>query len=85
MVYYYSLLTSFFIILAIVIIDPNVETYMILLIKSIQVDIQRIYWMIRLHPIMFSSPIVKWWMMRKYMRTVRELSQEAPQKDQDAV
>jgi hypothetical protein len=42
-------------------------------------------WIIRFHPFWISNPIGKWWMMRKYMRTVEQLAQQLSQKQDDAV
>jgi hypothetical protein len=81
MIYYYSLFTIFLVILTMMVIDPNVSQYIFLLSKSIRLNLEKMFWMIRFHPAIFSSPIVKWWMMRKYMRTVKELSQQLPQKE----
>jgi hypothetical protein len=66
------------------VIDQNIGDYLILLIKTFKLNIERMFWMIRFHPAILSSPIGKWWMMRKYMRTVKELSQELSQ-EQDEV
>ncbi len=84
MMYYYSLFTIFAIILTMMVIDQNIGDYLILLIKTFKLNIERMFWMIRFHPAILSSPIGKWWMMRKYMRTVKELSQELSQ-EQDEV
>ena len=85
MIYYYTLFTAFVILVTMMAIDPNVSDYIVLLSKSAKVNIERMFWMIRFHPVILFSPIGKWWMMRKYMRTVRELSQELSQKDSDGV
>jgi hypothetical protein len=67
------------------VIDQNVSVYIILLTKNLKIKLERMIWMIRFHPVIFSSPIGKWWMMRKYMRTVEELAQELSQKHKDGV
>lgn len=85
MIYYYTLFTLFAIILTMMVIDPNVSDYILILVKIVKNKLERIYWMIRFHPIIISSPIGRWWMMRKYMRTVKELSQEPPKNQDDAV
>lgn len=85
MIYYYTLLTIFAIITTMMIIDPNVSEYIVILSKTAKVNVERMFWVIRFHPVILSSPIGKWWMMRKYMRTVKELSQELSQKDGDGV
>ena len=66
-------------------VDENVAIYLTLIFKIMRVNTERMLWMIRFHPVILFSPIGKWWMMRKYMRTVRELSQELSQKDSDGV
>ena len=83
--YYYTLFTAFVILVTMMAIDPNVSDYIVLLSKSVKVNTERMFWMIRFHPVILSSPIGRWWMMRKYMRTVKELSQELSQKDSDGV
>jgi hypothetical protein len=67
------------------IVDPNVADYIYLYFKIIKVNLERFYWMIRFHPAILTSPIGKWWMMRKYMRTAEKLAQELSQKQQDGV
>jgi hypothetical protein len=85
MIYYYTLFTLFAIIITMMIVDPNVTDYIYLIGKIIKVKLERFYWMIRFHPAIISSPIGKWWMMRKYMRTAEKLAQELSQKQQDGV
>jgi hypothetical protein len=85
MIYYYALFTLFAVVIYMVAVDPNVATYIVLLSKTAKINVERMFWMIRFHPVILSSPIGRWWMMRKYMRTVRELSQELSQKDGDGV
>ena len=81
----YVWLSIFAIIIGMVIIDPNVGAYIVLLSKSAKMNVERMFWMIRFHPVIFSSPIGRWWMMRKYMRTAKKLAQELSKKDSDAV
>jgi hypothetical protein len=85
MIYYYTLFTAFVILVTMMVIDPNVSDYIVLLSKSVKVNIERMFWMIRFHPVILSSPMGRWWMMRKYMRTVEKLAQELSQKQDDAV
>ena len=85
MIYYYTLFTVFAIIVTMMIVDPNVADYIYLIGKIIKVNLERFYWMIRFHPAILTSPIGKWWMMRKYMRTAEKLAQELSQKQQDGV
>mgnify|MGYP006275032515 CR=1 FL=1 len=85
MIYYYTLFTLFAIVLTMMVIDPNVSDYIVIISKLAKVNIERMYWMIRFHPVILSSPIGRWWMMRKYMRTAEKLAQELSQKDKDGV
>jgi hypothetical protein len=83
--YYYPLFIAFSIIAIMIVIDQNVGDYMLLIFKIIKLNFERMMWMIRFHPFWIRNPIGKWWMMRKYMRTVEELAQELSQKQDDAV
>ena len=85
MIYYYSLFTLFAIVVTMMVIDPNVSDYIVLLSKIAKNKVERMYWMMRFHPVILSSPIGRWWMMRKYMRTAEKLAQELSQKDKDGV
>jgi len=85
MIYYYSLFTIFAIIVTMMIIDQNVGDYIVLLSKLIKSKIERLYWMIRFHPVLFSSPIGKWLMMRKHMRTAEKLAQELSKKQDEVL
>jgi len=85
MIYYYSLFTSFAIIVTMMIIDQNVGEYIVLLFKLARLQVERLYWMVRFHPVLLSSPIGRWWMMRKYMRTAEKLAQELSQKQKDVL
>jgi len=85
MIHYYSLFTIFAIIVTMIVIDQNVGEYIILLFKLAKSQVERLYWMVRFHPIVLSSPIGRWWMMRKYMRTAEKLAQELSQKQKDVL
>ena len=69
----YSILLVFGVIAYIMIIDPNVNEYLTLVFKIIKVNIERVYWMIRLHP---KNPITNLMMRWKYDRIARELQKE---------
>jgi hypothetical protein len=69
----YSILLVFGVIVYIMIIDPNVNEYLTLVFKIIKVNIERVYWMIRLHP---KNPITNLMMRWKYDRIARELQKE---------
>lgn len=85
MIYYYSLFTIFAIIVTMMIVDQNVGDYIFLLTKLLKSKTERLYWMIRFHPVLFSSPIGKWWMMRKHMRTAEKLAQELSKKQDEVL
>jgi hypothetical protein len=65
--------------------DPSVSQYIFLLSKIVKNSVDRFYWQLRFHPVFFSSPIGRWWMMRKYMRTAEKLAQEISQNNNDGV
>jgi hypothetical protein len=85
MIYYYTLFAIFVAIVTMMIIDQNVSIYINLLSKTLRLKIERIYWLIRFHPIIFASPIAKWWSMRKYEKTIKQLAQEITKNQKDAV
>jgi hypothetical protein len=57
--YYYTLLTVFAIIVTMMVIDQNVGTYIYLIGKIVKNKIERLYWMIKFHPAIITSPIGK--------------------------
>jgi hypothetical protein len=67
------------------IIDQNVSDYIVLLTKLLKSKVERLYWMMRFHPVIFSSPIGKWWMMKKHMRTAEKLAQELSKKQDEVL
>jgi uncharacterized membrane protein len=78
--YYYSVFAIFAVVLTMMAIDLNVSRYIDLLFKLFQHKIERLFWLIRFHPFVSFNPISRWWMMRKYMKTAKELAQEASEK-----
>jgi hypothetical protein len=48
--YYYSLILVFSIICFIIVVDQNVSDYTILIFKLIKINIERVFWIIKLHP-----------------------------------
>lgn len=81
MVYYYSLFGIFAIIVTMMVIDQNVSDFVFLLSKIIKNKVERMFWMIKFHPVIHSSPVMKWVMMRKYMKSAEQLMKEFEQKD----
>jgi hypothetical protein len=74
----YGILLAFGIVIYIMIVDPNVNEYLILLLKMIRVNIERVYWMIRLHP---KNPITNLIMRWKYDKIAKELHAELIKND----
>lgn len=73
----YTILLIFGVIAYIMIIDPNVNEYLTLVFKVIKINIDRVYWMIRLHP---KNPIANLIMKQKYDKIARELQEELSKK-----
>lgn len=57
----------------IVSVDRNVSDFMILILKLIRVNIQKLKWMIIYHP---KNPITNWIMARKYSKIAETLMKE---------
>jgi hypothetical protein len=53
--------------------DKNVADYLTLIFKMTRLNIERMFWMIRLHP---KNPITNLMMRWKYERIARELQEE---------
>lgn len=75
MIYYYSLFTLFAVIIVMMAIDVNVGTYIVLLSKNVEITTRKTFWIMKFHPAIHSSKIGKWWMMRKYMKLAKEMSE----------
>ena len=71
--YYSGLLFIFFVLAVMMVIDKNVADYFILVLRIIKINIERYFWMIRLHP---KNPITNFLMKRRYAKIVKELHQE---------
>lgn len=78
--YYLSLLLVFFIIAFVFIVDRNVADYFLLSLKIVKINIDRYYWMIRLHP---KNPITNFMMRKKYNQIAKDLHKELIQKPID--
>jgi hypothetical protein len=74
----YGILLAFGIVIYIMIVDPNVNEYLILVLKMIRVNMERVYWMIRLHP---KNPITNLIMRWKYDKIAKELHAELIKND----
>lgn len=71
--YYYVLFFIFTIISTMILLDSNVGVYSVLIFKIINVNVQRFFWMIRLHPKNF---ITTWLQNQKYDKIARELARK---------
>jgi len=66
-------LIIFAIIAYLMITDKNVADYLTLIFKMTRLNIERMFWMIRLHP---KNPITNLMMRWRYDRIARELQEE---------
>ena len=69
----YGLLLVLGIVLYVMIIDQNVAEYLLLVFKTMKLNMVRLLWMIRFHPNNF---ITTWIQNRKYDRMAKELEKE---------
>jgi hypothetical protein len=53
--------------------DRNVADYLTLVFKMMKINVERMFWMIRLHP---KNPITNLMMRWKYDKIARELQEE---------
>jgi hypothetical protein len=58
------------------IVDPNVADYIYLYFKIIRVKLERFYWAIKFHPIIFSSPLAKWIIYNKYLKISKDIQKD---------
>jgi len=73
-----TLLVIFGIVAYLMIVDKNVADYLTLVFKMTKMNIERMFWMIRLHP---KNPITNMMMKWKYDQIARELERELQSKD----
>lgn len=73
-----TLLVIFGIVAYLIIVDKNVADYLTLLTKIIKMNVERTYWMIRLHP---KNPITNLMMRIEYDRIAKELHKELIKND----
>lgn len=71
--YYYSLFLVFTVIAVMVVLDPNVGDYIILLTKVLKLNFERFIWMIRFHP---KNPVGRYLMWRRSLKLAKELQKE---------
>ena len=66
-------LILFAILAYLILTDKNVADYLTLVFKMTRLNVERMFWMIRLHP---KNPITNLMMRWKYERIARELQEE---------
>lgn len=71
--YYLSLFLVFSIIAVVLVIDRNVSDYIVLIFKIFKINIEKLFWMIKLHP---KNPITNFMMKRQYEKIAKELHKE---------
>lgn len=71
--YYLSLFLVFSIIAVVLVIDRNVSDYIVLVFKIFKINIEKLFWMIKLHP---KNPITNFMMKRQYEKIAKELHKE---------
>lgn len=72
MTYYYIWFLVFAVIAYMIVVDPNVSRYILLLIEVLKVNISRIKWMIILHP---RNPITNYMMNRRANKIAKEIQE----------
>jgi len=80
-IYYYTVFSIFAIILALMVVDPNVGLYIDLLFKNFSVQFRKFKWILFNSP---DNPIVRWMMWRRSYRLAEELQKELNKKSQDS-
>jgi hypothetical protein len=73
-----TLLIIFGVVAYMVIVDKNVADYLTLVFRMMKINLERVYWIIRLHP---KNPITNFIMYRKYNQIAKELKREFQSKD----
>lgn len=72
------ILLVFGIIAYMIIIDPNVSEYLLLVFKMMRVNIERFFWMVKFHP---RNPITNFIKEREYAKLAKELEKEMMKND----
>lgn len=71
--YYLSLFLVFSIVAFMLVVDRNVSDYIVLIFKLFKINIEKFFWMIKLHP---KNPITNFMMKRQYEKIAKELHKE---------
>ena len=78
--YYLSLILVFSVICYMILVDKNVADYITLIFKLMKINVERVFWMIRLHP---KNPVTNYMMKRQYEKIAKELHKELIKKPLD--
>lgn len=73
---YIFFLVIFSFIAYLIVMDENVASFIILYTKIIKINIERIFWLIRFHPLITTNKIFQWWMMRKYIKESEKIQKD---------
>jgi hypothetical protein len=71
--YYYIILTFVAAISYMMVVDKNIITYIELTFQFAVVQLKRVWWIVRFHPI---NPIPRWTLNRRIERMTRELEEK---------
>lgn len=75
-IYYNSLFLVFFFIVFLMILDKNVADYLILLLRWMKLNTQRLMWLTVNHPLFFTNPLIKRFLFFKYYLQARKIKKE---------
>lgn len=76
--YYYTFFLIFAIVAYMMSVDKNVADYLLLNIKLLRLNFERLKWLIVYHP---NNPITNWLSFRKYKKMVSEFQKELQNRD----
>jgi len=71
--YYYGLFSIFAIVVAMMIVDPNVGLYIDLIVKNASVQFRKFKWIMLNNP---DNPIVRWMIWRRSYKIAEQLQKE---------
>lgn len=73
MTYYYLLFSIFAIVIYMMVVDENVSTAIVYVLKLLNIQIERLKWIILYHP---ANPINKYLIWRRSWKLAKELEKE---------
>lgn len=78
---YFFYLFVFAIIAYFIVTDQSIARFIFLYTKILRNNIERMFWMVRFHPLVTTNKITQWWMMRKYMKEMEKMQKEFSKND----